>query len=105
MIRKTFFEGRPVLIMEGTRIPTEDRESGKFYYELRSGDHFDRPYTIEKSVVTNFWGTLISDHMLLSKRFPCVNLNAYYRRSFRFSGTEYCDTETINTLLHSPITR
>ena len=59
-LRKGVLFGKPILVLEG-RIPHEDRNNVLHYYELRhSDDDWSRPATLEKSVIVDFFGTLIS---------------------------------------------
>ena len=42
------------------RVRAEQRNPALFYYEIRHGDDWDHPETLERSVFVNFWGTLTS---------------------------------------------
>ncbi|TVX85551.1 LPD28 domain-containing protein [Paenibacillus agilis] len=106
MLRKTFFEARPVLICEGLKIPNNERVPNKFYYDIRHGDDSVIPISIERNqVIVNHWGTLVADYMILSSKFPSLDLSSYYKRQFRFSGEEIYDQQIIRRILYSPITR
>lgn len=51
-----------ISVLEDKRIPKAERDPNKFYYELRHADNdWSVPITVEKNVLVNFWGTLISD--------------------------------------------
>ncbi len=51
-----------VSVFEDKRIPSTERDPNLFYYELRhSGSDWSVPVNLEKSVLVNFWGTLVSD--------------------------------------------
>lgn len=104
MLRKAYFRKRPVFILESIRVPLHERLPHLNYYEMRhGGDDTDIPYTIEYGeVVVNFWGTLVSSDLLLSKRWKCVDLNAYYRRQFMFGGEglEIYNKNEIKRVLH-----
>ena len=60
------FRENEFLIVEN-RIPEQNREKDLYYYELREYDNEDG-YTIEKKVVVNFAGTLISNIELLHNK-------------------------------------
>lgn len=49
------------------RIKEADRKPNKYYYELRHGDDWGEPETIEKSVMVNFYGTIIADKPITLK--------------------------------------
>jgi hypothetical protein len=104
MLRRVFFENRPVLVAESMRILPENRYPNKYYYEMRHGDDSNVPCTIEyNSVAVNFWGTMVSDHMILNKRWNCIELNAYYRRQFMYGGTAFYNQEQIEAELRKPL--
>jgi hypothetical protein len=53
---------RQIEVFEDLRIPKEKRDPNRYYYELRHADNdWSCPITVEKAVLVNFWGTLISD--------------------------------------------
>lgn len=69
MLRKVFYNNRPILVTESVRIPKEQRDPNKEYYEMRHGDDPNVPCTLEYHPVTvNFWGTMIADHVILNRR-------------------------------------
>jgi hypothetical protein len=104
MLRKVFFENRPVLVAEAMRIPPEQRDPNKEYYKMRHGDDPNVPCTIEYNcVVVNFWGTLVSDHVILNKRWNCIELNPYYRRQYMYGGEAFYDQEHIEVELRKPL--
>ena len=41
------------------RVPNEKRIKGYYYYELRHGDDWGKPKTVENSVRSNFYGTVV----------------------------------------------
>lgn len=51
----------------GKRIPIEERKTNLFYYELRNSE-VDNGYTIERGVLANNIGSLISNKDILSDK-------------------------------------
>lgn len=50
------------------RIPKEERKRNLFYYEVRSDDYLMRASTIERKVLVNFFGTLITNKEILEDK-------------------------------------
>jgi len=68
-------------------------------YDLRHGDNFNRPATLEPSVKVNFFGSIITDHVFKlnsSKIDPNDKYLELKRNDFKFTyendvpGTEAC---------------
>ncbi|MBI5642651.1 MAG: PRTRC system protein C [Deltaproteobacteria bacterium] len=49
-----------ILRVTESRVPENERLPGLFYYEVRHGDDWGRPVTMEKLVLVNFWGTVVA---------------------------------------------
>lgn len=62
-IQKTLFEieGAPVVFINEGRIESSVRHDNLFYYDMRHEDsNWAEPETIEKRVLCNFFGTLVT---------------------------------------------
>lgn len=56
------------------RVPKEKRKRNLFYYEVRSDYYEMRASTIERKVLVDFWGTLITNKEILeNKEYICVD--------------------------------
>lgn len=70
-------QGINILSVSEKIIPKENRHNG-FYYDLRHGDNdWVTPVTIEKSVVVNYWGTIVTEKPLAfdyTVNIGCINL-------------------------------
>lgn len=58
--KKTRLDAVNILKVTESRVPEQERLPGLFYYEVRHGDDWGRPVTIEKHVLVNFWGTVVA---------------------------------------------
>jgi hypothetical protein len=58
------FRGEPVLFTDGRVRDTDYTKYGYRKYELRHGDDFMKPVSIEENVLVNFAGTIISNSEL-----------------------------------------
>jgi len=58
--KKDRLDPRNILKVTESRVPEQERLPGLFYYEVRHGDDWGRPLTIEKQVLVNFWGTVVA---------------------------------------------
>ncbi len=55
------WKGLIVKVLEDTRIPAKERDPNLHYYECRhSESDWSQPCSVEKWVVVNFWGTIIT---------------------------------------------
>ena len=56
------------------RVPKEERKGNLFYYEVR-GDYYEmRDSTIEREVLVDFGGTLITNKEILeNKEYICID--------------------------------
>ena len=61
------FGGSKEFLIVDDRVPKESRDKDLYYYELREYDNGEG-YTIEKKVIVNFAGTLISRVELLHNK-------------------------------------
>lgn len=68
------FRGRDVLISY-CRVPKGRRLDDLFYYEMRYGDDDLEPETLEKSVLSNYFGCLISYFPIKEAEKDCLELN------------------------------
>ena len=46
--------------IRSTRIKPTERDGSLYYYDIRHDEDWDNPVTIEKKVIVNHWGTLVS---------------------------------------------
>lgn len=58
--KKSRLDAGNILRITESRVPEKERLPGLFYYEVRHGDDWGRPVTIEKQVLVNFWGTIVA---------------------------------------------
>jgi hypothetical protein len=62
MSRAAIFRGIDVEVVQAR---VKDRDSDRFYYEIRHpDDDWASPATLEEKVAVNFWGTLVSPKKL-----------------------------------------
>ncbi len=94
MFKLISYDHKPALLAESTRILPEQRIEGLFYYEIRHGDDPFKPYSLEESVVVNFWGTLITHQAITAGKFVLSN---HARHRFMFGGEQLDGT---NVELH-----
>lgn len=59
--KKNRLDAGNILKVTESRISEQERLPGLFYYEVRHGDDWGRPLTIEKQVLINFWGTVVAN--------------------------------------------
>ena len=45
--------------IKSTRVPLDQRNSKLHYYGIRHGSNWGKPETLERTVIVDFWGTLI----------------------------------------------
>ena len=58
--KKSRLDAGNILRVTESRVPEQERLPGLFYYEVRHGDDWGTPLTIEKHVLVNFWGTVVT---------------------------------------------
>lgn len=59
--KKVRLEPRNILYVTTNKIPEKNRHNDLYYYEMRHGESDrDTPVTIEKFVLVNFYGTIIT---------------------------------------------
>lgn len=84
MKREVKYKRQIVTVIED-RVPKRKRETGKFYYEMRHTDtDWSLPVTIEKGVMINFWGTLVTNKPLKMGPYDQINLSTAV--AYRFAG-------------------
>ena len=91
-IRTVNFRGQEVTVYEDQRL-RDDRLPHLYYYEMRHPDNdLSIPATVERFVLVNFWGTLISTEPLDFQKDPASGLDEYIdlseEESELFAGVE-----------------
>lgn len=67
------------------RIKEKDRKHDKFYYETRHNDNsMDRPVTVEKDVLVNFYGTLELDFELNFKGKKAITFKEFREQEKKY---------------------
>lgn len=79
----------------GGRIPLNKRVPGLFYYDLRSADDPMDGYTIERHVLINHIGTLVTDTDILGSR-ELMDDEEFDRLETEYDNTMVIEKEKTN---------
>ncbi len=60
VVRKPRLDPDNILMVSEFRIHENARDPGLFYYDIRHGDDWGDPVTVEKTVFVNFFGTVVT---------------------------------------------
>jgi|GEM_PF-5624645 len=56
-----YFRGVPVVHVTSLRIPSDERQEGLFYYDIRHDEEdWCEPVTVEPGVLVNHFGTMVT---------------------------------------------